>query len=143
MTDSNTQLKTMGTILQSMTFDFFGGGRHKVDMEKLLGTKDAVFLDVRARPEWESLQIKLEHHIKVLWIPINEIPSRCNEIPRGPLVGIFCSSGVRSSMAYFYLRSLGYENVRIAPSNYNALAEMVMPGKIFKVIGESRPVERG
>jgi rhodanese-related sulfurtransferase len=125
-------------LLRSMTFDFFASGGHKIEMENLLATKDAIFLDVRSRQEWESLQIRLEHHIRVLWIPIDEIPNRHNEIPRDKTVGVFCSAGTRSTIVYVYLRSLGYENVRIAASNYDAITSQLLPGKLYKAIGNHK-----
>lgn len=59
-------MNNLDELLQGMTFDFFGSGKHKIEMDALLATKDAIFLDVRSRQEWESLQIRLEHHIQVL-----------------------------------------------------------------------------
>ncbi len=129
-------MNNLDELLQSLTFDFFGAGKHKIEMDTLLATKDAVFLDVRSREEWESIQIKLEHHIKVLWIPIDEIPSRYNEVPRDVPVGVFCSAGTRSTIVYLYLRSLGYQKVRIAPSSYDAITNLLLPGKLFKAIRE-------
>lgn len=131
-------MNNLNELLRSMTFDFFGSGKHKIEMEALLATQDAVFLDVRSRQEYESLQIRLEHHIRVLWIPIDEIPDRYAEIPRDQTVGIFCSAGTRSTFVYLYLRSLGYENVRIAPSNYDAITSQLMPGKLYKAIQQSQ-----
>ena len=121
-------------VMKTMSFDFFGSGRHKIDMEALLMTEDAVFLDVRSQEEQDSIHIKLRHHIRVLWIPIEEIPDRHDEIPRDVPVGVFCSAGTRSTIAYFYLRALGYENVRIAPSNYEALTSLLLPGKLHKAL---------
>jgi len=121
-------------LLKSMTFEFFGSGKHKIEMDALLATKDAIFLDVRSRQEWESLQIRLEHHMKVLWMPIDEIPDRYAEIPRDKTVGVFCSAGTRSAIVYAYLRSLGYENVRVALGNYEALISMLLPGKLQKAL---------
>lgn len=128
-------------VLRRMTFEFFGAGKHKIEMETLLSTKDAVFLDVRSTPEWESVPLKLEHHIEVLWIPIDEIPARYQEVPRDRTVGVFCSAGTRSTMAYLYLLSKGYENVRIAPSNYGAITDLLLPGTLFKVLSGRTGVE--
>lgn len=136
-------MEKLNKLLQGMTFDFFGSGKHKIEMEKLLETKDAVFLDVRSRQEWESIQIKLEHHIRVLWIPIDEIPERYNEIPRDKIVGVFCSAGTRSTIVYLYLRFLGYENVYIAPSNYDAVTSFLLPGKLHKKISADSKAEQG
>ena len=110
-------------------------------METLLATKGAIFLDVRSRPEWESVQIKLEHHIRVLWIPIDGIPARYNEIPSDKIVGVFCSAGTRSTIVYLYLRSRGYENVRIAPSAYDAITNLLLPGKLYKVMSERKDAQ--
>ncbi len=129
-----SEQKKFEKIMKSMTFDFFGSGQHKIEMESLLTTKDAVFLDVRSAEEQDSIHIKLQHHIRVLWIPIEEIPDRYEEIPRDVPVGVFCSAGTRSTIVYFYLRALGYENVRIATSNYEALTNLMLPGKLHKAI---------
>ena len=128
-------------VMKEMTFDFFGGDRHKIEMETLLSTRDAVFLDVRAKEEQDSVHIKLQHHIQVMWIPIEEVPDRHDEIPRDVPVGVFCSSGTRSTIVYFYLRALGYENVRIAPSSYDALTKMLLPGKLHKAIAARKAQE--
>lgn len=128
-------------VLQGMTFEFFGSGKHKIEMETLLSTRDAVFLDVRSIPEWESVQLKLEHHIEVLWIPIDEIPTRYQEIPRDRTVGVFCSAGTRSTMVYLYLLAKGYENVRIAPSDYGAITDSLLPGKLFRALSARTGVE--
>ncbi len=130
------QMNNLDELLRSMTFEFFGAGKHKIERDAFLATKVAFFLDVRSRQEWESLQIKLEHHINVLWIPIDEVPSRWKEIPRDPTVGVFCSAGTRSTIVYLYLRSKGYQNVRIAPSTYDAITNLLLPGKLFKVVRE-------
>ena len=127
-------MEKLNELLHGMTFDFFGSGKHKIEMEKLLETPEAVFLDVRSTEELESIQIRLEHHIQVLWIPIEEIPERTNEIPRDRPVGVFCSSGTRSTIVYLYLRYLGYENVRITPGSYEAITSLLMPGKLHKAI---------
>lgn len=129
-------MNELDMLLQGMTFDFFGTGKHKIEMETLLSSQNALLLDVRSRQEWESVQIRLENHISVLWIPIEDIPARCGEIPRDATVGLFCPAGVRSAIAYLYLRALGYEHVRIAPSSYDALTNLLLPGKLMKAIRE-------
>jgi rhodanese-related sulfurtransferase len=130
-------------VMQSMSFEFFGSGKHKIEMEELLATKDAIFLDVRSAPEVESIEIRLQHHIRVLWIPMDEIRARLNEIPRDKTIGAFCSAGTRSTMTYMYLRSKGYDKVRIAPSTYDAITNLLLPGKLFKHLNNSKPAETG
>lgn len=128
----------LDSVMRSTSFEFFGGGKHKIEMETLLSTKDAIFLDVRSAPEVESIEIRLEHHIRVLWIPMDEIPTRLDEIPRDKTIGVFCSAGTRSAMTYLYLRSKGYDNVRIAPSTYDALTNLLLPGKLFRHLEDSK-----
>jgi hypothetical protein len=52
-----------------MTFDSFGSGQHKIEIDDLLAVKDGVLLDVRDVPEQESLRLTLKHHLEVLRIP--------------------------------------------------------------------------
>ncbi len=121
-------------VLRTMSFEFFGTGKHKLSMEKLLTMDNAVFLDVRSYPEVESLQLKLKHHIEVLHIPIDKIPDHIDDIPRDRTVGIFCSSDTRSAIVYAFLRAKGYENVSIVLGGYKAVASLVLPGKLLKHI---------
>jgi len=130
-------------LIRGMTFEFFGSGGHKIEFGDLVATEGAVLLDVRAGPEWESLELKLEHHLPVLWIPTHEIPDRLDEIPRDRMVGVFCTNGPRSAMVYLYLRSQGYEQVRIAPSNYEAITSLLLPGKLLKHLTTQRAAGQG
>jgi len=127
-------MNDMEYVLTTMSFEFFGAGKHKLDIEKLLTMDKAVLLDVRSYPEVESLQLKLKHHIEVLHIPIDEIPHRIGEIPPDRTVGIFCSAGTRSAIVYAFLRAKGYENVRVVLGGYEAVASLVLPGKLLKHI---------
>jgi rhodanese-related sulfurtransferase len=103
-----------------------------------LSSKDSVFLDVRSKEELETIAFSLVHHMPVLHIPINEIPDRLSEIPREKIVGIFCSSGVRSTMTYFYLRTHGFENVRIIEGGYAELVNDFKPGKLLKHLTQGK-----
>jgi len=131
-------MTTFDEILKDMTFDFFGSGEHKIEMESLFSNKDGMLLDIRSKEEHESLEIKLQHHIPVLWIPIDEIPDRYAEIPQNKTIGVFCAAGTRSAIVYAYLLTKGFERVRIAPSTYDALTKLLMPGKLYKSISARR-----
>ncbi|MGB9907777.1 MAG: rhodanese-like domain-containing protein [Candidatus Saccharicenans sp.] len=117
-----------------MDFAFFGSGQHKIEADNFLKKDNAVLLDLRAREETETLKLSLRHHLPVLEIPFHELPARVNEIPRDKFIGLFCSSGVRSSMALIYLKSQGFENLRLVDGGYEQLVEALKPGKIFKHI---------
>jgi len=122
--------------LKEMTFEFFGSGKHKISPSMHLTEKNSLFLDVRSNEELETIAFSLVHYMPVLHIPINEIPERISEIPRDKIVGVFCSSGVRSTMTYLYLRVLGFGNVRIIEGGYVELVEELKPGKLLKHISQ-------
>jgi len=119
-------------VLKEMTLEFFGSGQHKIAADALLGMKDAVFLDVRSPCERESVAFALKHHLQVLEIPTDEIPARIGEIPRGKMIGVFCSSAVRSAIVYAYLRCKGYGEVRIVTGGYAAVVEALVPGNLLR-----------
>lgn len=125
-------MEQLDKILRSMDFDFFGSGKHKISPSMHLTEKNAVFLDVRSKKEFETISFSLVHHMPVLHIPITEVPDRISEIPKDKYVGVFCSSGVRSTMVYLYLRALGFDRVRVIEGGYAELVEEFKPGKLLK-----------
>ena len=127
----------MNDVLREMTLDFFGKGQHKISPDRLLGLERAAFLDVRAHEEVETLGFGLKHHgnITVVHIPLDELPDRLAEIPRDKVVGVFCSGMVRSAIAYTFLRSKGFSNVRIVEGGYEAMTESLKPSKVLAVLG--------
>ena len=130
-------MKKINDVLESMTFEFFGNGKHKISAAMHLSEKNALFLDVRSNAEVETVVFNLVYHIPVLHIPIDEIPQRISEIPHNKTVGVFCSSSIRSTMVYLYLRTLGFDNVRIIEGGYSSLVDEFTPGKLLKHLSKS------
>ena len=130
----------MEQVLRSLTLDFFGKGKHKISPEKFLELEDGFLLDVRSKEEAGSIAIKMEYHVKVECknIPVNELPDRLPGIPKDRSIGIFCPANVRSSIAYAYLLSKGFMDVRIIDGGYSALTEALKPGKVLKAIQDSK-----
>jgi len=126
----------MEQILKSLTLDFFGKGKHKISPEKFFEMENGILLDVRSKEEAGSISIKMEYHFNVesINIPINEIPDRIDEIPKGKFVAVFCPANVRSAIVYAYLLSKGFSDVRIVEGGYSALTEALKPGKVLKVL---------
>lgn len=124
--------KDFSEWLSGLDFEFWSTGQHKIDppifFEKW-AKDEAVLLDVRAAQEkyFASLPFALD-------IPINELPARLNEIPRDKLVATFCSGGDRANVALAYLRTQGFDNVRIIKAAYPELMAELMPGKLRKII---------
>lgn len=123
-------------VIEKMDFNFFATGQHKIDPEVFLNTKDAIFLDVRSNVEFETIQFHLTHHVKSLEIPVHEIPSRIQEIPKDKCIGVFCSSGIRCTIVFLYLQSKGYTHVKILEGGYTSFMPYLMPGKILNHIKE-------
>jgi len=118
----------MDHVLQTMSFEFFGAGKHKLEMGKFLTMDNPVFLDVRAYPEVKSLQLRLEYHIGALHIPIDEIPDRIGKIPRDRMVSIFCSASTRLAIVYASLRAKGHENMHVVLGVTGQLRALCYPG---------------
>ncbi len=64
------------------------------------------FLDVRRVDEWETYHIP-----NTTLIPLEELPSRVNELPRDREIVVVCRTGNRSAQARDYLRSVGFSTV--------------------------------
>ncbi len=129
----------MDDVLRSLDIEFFGKGNHKILCDEFLGHPEAVLLDVRTREETESLCFPLEHQVSLsLAIPLNQLPDRLDDVPRDRLVGILCVSDVRSAMAFLYLRSKGFTNVRILPGGTAGLAQQLKPGNVRKQVQARR-----
>jgi len=84
-------MERIENIMKSMTFEFFGSGKHKTNAGDHFSKDNALFLDVRSEEEYNTFSFGLTHHMPVLHIPTTEIPDRLNEIPRNKNIGIFCS----------------------------------------------------
>ncbi|MDC7226796.1 MAG: rhodanese-like domain-containing protein [Spirochaetales bacterium] len=129
-------MENLDKALKSMTFEFFGGGNHKMTAEKFMNAENTFFLDVRAMEEFETLSFGLKYHMPSAHIPINQVCDRINELPKDKTIGIFCASGNRSTMVYLYLKAHGFDNVRIIEGGYNELVAELKPGKLLQKLKE-------
>lgn len=125
-------MNNLDKTLKKMSFEFFGGGNHKMTAEKFMAAENTFFLDVRAQEEFETLSFGLKHHMPSAHIPIDQIPERTDELPKDKTIGIFCASGNRSTMVYLYLQANGFENARIIEGGYPELVAEIKPGKLLK-----------
>ena len=119
--------------ISGLTLSFWGTGQHKMTAaqlaEKWRNGERAIVLDTRAVEETQYVHLPFALHI-----PIAELPQRWQEVPKDVPVAIFCSSGVRSAIAYAYLQLKGLTNVRILEGNYEGLVAEFVPGKLWKLI---------
>jgi rhodanese-related sulfurtransferase len=126
----------MDNLLRKMDLNFFGKGKHKITPDKLLDCEDALLLDVRSSEEFSAIGVNMGHldNIECINIPVNQLPDRINEVPKNKFIAIFCPANVRATMAYMYLLSNDYENIRILDGGYPALTDAVKPGKVLKYL---------
>lgn len=123
---------TFSQWLSKLDFEFWSTGQHKIDPPMFFekwAKGEAILLDVRTAEEKQFATFPF-----ALAIPLHELPARLNEIPRDKLVATFCSGGDRSNVAFAYLRTQGFENVRILKATYTELMAELLPGKIWKVL---------
>ena len=66
--------------------------------------KDAIIVDARTKEEVAELGI----FKNTINIPLDEIPSRMNELPKNKKIYVHCSTGARADMAYNELLKHGY-----------------------------------
>jgi rhodanese-related sulfurtransferase len=79
----------------------------------------ATFVDVRTEAEWAT-----GHIPGSLLIPLDELPSRVNEIPRDKDIVVICKSGVRSKEGAAILRLDGFTRVTCLAGGIQAWAAM-------------------
>ncbi len=127
-------MKDFSEILTDMDLEFFAGGKHKTTAEILFAAKDSVFLDVRSTEERESVDFPLKYQAEYIHIPINQIPGRFTELPKEKPIGIFCSAGIRAAIVYAFLRTNGFENVRILVGGYESLMNSLKPNQIRNAV---------
>ncbi|HIH25600.1 hypothetical protein J4476_04205 [Candidatus Woesearchaeota archaeon] len=68
--------------------------------------EDFILLDVRTIDEYNTCNIK-----DSILIPLNELPSRFNELNKNKEIIVHCHHGSRSAKAVLFLESVGFTNV--------------------------------
>lgn len=92
------------------------------EAQRLAREGRAVIVDVREKREWER-----GHVDAALLIPVNELPARHHEIPRGTDVIVMCRSGSRSAIAQQLLHRLGFERVANLEGGVLAWSKSALP----------------
>jgi rhodanese-related sulfurtransferase len=69
------------------------------------GNKDYLLIDIREQWEREQFNIGGKH------IPLGELVSRIDEIPRHKEVVLYCEKGIRSVLAIQRLEAAGFQNL--------------------------------
>lgn len=80
------------------------------------------FLDVRTQEEWDQF-----HAPEATLIPLDELPDRLNEVPKGEQVVVICRTGNRSGQAQDILQDAGYTMVSNVDGGMTAWADAGYP----------------
>jgi rhodanese-related sulfurtransferase len=102
------------------SFDYDTRADMKTDSKKLiklLAEKKAVLVDIRFPEETKAWRMGFG-----LFIPLNELPKRYQELPKDKIIVTACPHKDRSALAMAYLRTKGY-NARYLTDGLTGLAE--------------------
>lgn len=117
-------------------FDYETRADMKVDSKRLLqllSEKKAVLVDIRFKEETQAWKMGFG-----LFIPLNEMPQRLNELPKDKIIVVACPHKDRSAIAMAYLRSKGY-NARYLTDGLTGLAEALRGDSAKEFMEEIAP----
>jgi glyoxylase-like metal-dependent hydrolase (beta-lactamase superfamily II)/rhodanese-related sulfurtransferase len=88
--------------------------------------KNIPLIDVRKKSEFNA-----EHVLDAINIPLNELASRLNEIPKGVPFMLNCAGGYRSMIAASILKQNGFTNFKDVIGGFNAIKNEGIPTTEF------------
>ena len=80
-----------------------GNAHISVDQAYQKYQQRSFFLDVRSHEEWDQV-----HIANSILIPLDELPNKINELPKGRDIVVVCLSGHRSEEGVTILRNAGF-----------------------------------
>ncbi len=120
----------MKNLLREFTPEFLAANRYKLSAAEALERSEAVLLDVRSADEEDCMSIAedLAHYPEIgyLHVPMNELPDRLDELPTDRKILVFCRTTNRSAMVYAFLRTQGFDRVRLVEGGYVALVKLLV-----------------
>jgi rhodanese-related sulfurtransferase len=120
----------MKNLLRAFTPEFLAKNQYKISATEALTLTAIILLDIRSADEEECMSIAedLQHYpgIKYQHIPMNELPDRLDELPLEKEILVFCRTTNRSAMVYAFLRTQGFECVRLVEGGYVALVKFLV-----------------
>lgn len=120
---------SMADVLREMDIEFIVMGEYGITVEeaaKFLLNNHFLFLDVRTKEEKHHLSFSFAKHI-----PLNELPNRVDELSRDKFIITFCVSGFRAAMAYAYLRTQGFVEIKALKGRLDQLAGAITPERFY------------
>jgi rhodanese-related sulfurtransferase len=127
-TDSEKGTMPLAEVLREMDLAFVASGDHSMTVEEAVNFIDHphfVFLDVRTPQERTRLVFPFALHI-----PLQELPDRLQELPEDKFFITFCFNGSRAMLAYAFLRTQGFDEVKALEGRLQELADAMSPGRM-------------
>jgi rhodanese-related sulfurtransferase len=127
-TDFNRETMPLAEVLREMDLAFIAAGDHSLTVEeavKFLQHSHFVFLDVRTREERNQVAFPFALHI-----PLQELPDRLGELPEDKFFITFCFNGARAVLAYAFLRTRGFDEVKALEGRLEELVDAMSPGRL-------------
>jgi rhodanese-related sulfurtransferase len=128
--DFGSETMPLAQVLREMDLAFVAAGDHSLTVEeavKFIQHPHFVFLDVRTREERDHATFPFALHI-----PLHELPDRLGELPEDKFFITFCFNGARAVLAYAFLRTRGFDEVKALEGRLPELADAMSPGRLNK-----------
>jgi rhodanese-related sulfurtransferase len=123
--DGYMSLPTFADALREMDIGFLVSGEYGITVEeaaKFVDHTHFVFLDVRTDEGHDHLTFPFAKHI-----PLHELPDRVGELLADKFTITFCVSGFRAAMAYAFLRTQGFDEIKALRGRLDELAGAITP----------------
>lgn len=127
-TDPDRETMPLAEVLREMDLAFVAAGDHSLTVEEAVNFIDHphfIFLDVRTPQERTRLVFPFALHI-----PLQELPDRLQELPEDKFFITFCFNGSRAMLAYAFLRTQGFDEVKALEGRVQELADAMSPGRL-------------
>lgn len=127
--NKENMMMKINDVMQDLDFAYLGSGEHAVtgqDFLELIKDDNVLFLDVRTDEELGCSAYLWAKHI-----PVHQLPDRVAELPKDKLIVPFCSSVFRASIAWAWLKSKGFEQVKTLVIGTENIATLLKPGSLF------------
>ncbi|MGQ9921123.1 MAG: rhodanese-like domain-containing protein [Desulfobacca sp.] len=128
MTPTPQETMPLAEVLREMDLAFIAAGDHSITVAeavRFIPHPHFVFLDVRTAEERAHLAFPFARHI-----PLRELPDRLQELPTDKFYITFCFNGARAILAYAFLRTQGFDEVKALEGRVQELADALSPGRL-------------
>ena len=122
---------SLADVLREMDIEFLVAGEYGITVDEaanFISNDHFVFLDVRTQEEKDHLTFTFAQHI-----PLHELPDRVGELPRDKFIITFCVSGFRAAMAYAFLRTQDFDEIKALKGRLDQLAGAMTPGRFYRL----------